>query len=145
MASEGGDSAGEEINTVTVRLGDLTVTASRICRRQATTSGANSSGLPAAAPPREGKHGVDRPPPRSAQRTSAGHKGQACYYVVYKCDRDPSLIGIHHCQWSALLSRLPGQRLFGSGARDCKKHMTEAEAVEYWHRFCDQAASVFHY
>ena len=144
MATEGGDSAGEEIDTVTVRLGDLTVTASRICRRQATTSAASSSGLPAAASQREGTHGVDAPPP-AAQPASAGHKGQAFYYVVYHCDRDPSLIGIHHCQWSALQSRLPGQRLFGSGARDCKKHMTETAAVEYWHRFCDKPASVFHY
>ena len=144
MATEGGDSAGEEIDTVTVRLGDLTVSASRIRRRQATTSAPSSSGLPAVASQPEGTHGVDAPPP-AAQPASAGHKGKVCYYVVYRCDRDPSLIGIHHCRWPALQSRLPGQSLFGSGARDCKKHTTEAAAVEYWHRFCDKPASIFHY
>jgi hypothetical protein len=28
--------------------------------------------------------------------------------------------------------RLPGEKLFGSGARDCKRFESEAEAVAYW-------------
>ena len=157
MASEG-DCDAEEIDTVTVRLGDLTVSATRIRRRPqaGAQSPASSSGLPSAVsePVRLGPEPAEAPlegnrradgPPQSAPARGRAREGKVHFYVVYRCDRDPGLEGIHHCRWPALQARLPGQNLFGSGAHDCKKLVDEEKALEYWRRFRDGPATIFHY
>ena len=54
------------------------------------------------------------------------------FYVIFACKKDPELVGIHHCQWSELQKQLPGQKLFGSGAVDCKRFDTLEEAKVYF-------------
>jgi hypothetical protein len=54
------------------------------------------------------------------------------YYVIFACRRQPDLVGVHHCQWGVLLQKLPGQALFGSGARDCKAFSDLSSAEAYF-------------
>ena len=54
------------------------------------------------------------------------------FYVIFSCPRSPGIVGIHHGSWAQLASRLPGGRLFGSGAIDCKRFESLDGAERHW-------------
>ena len=53
------------------------------------------------------------------------------YYVVTHSPQAPELVGINVASWAAVLDRLPGGRLFGSGAR-CKAFDSLEGALGHW-------------
>ena len=54
------------------------------------------------------------------------------YYAIYKCKKQPGLVGVHYTLWETLEARLPGGKLAGSGAISCKKFEQRNDAVKYF-------------
>ena len=58
--------------------------------------------------------------------------GETFFYVIYKCPRDPDLVGIHEGLWSDVKASLPRGTLDGSGIPNCKKFSTFDAAKLYF-------------
>ena len=81
---------------------------------------------------------VAQPPAEGGSQKIA----QKRYYVITHCPRDPTMVGIWHATWAALEQRLPGQRLFGSSARPCKKCDSLDSAKAHWKNISGPEISV---
>ena len=80
----------------------------------------------------------DSPAPQKPKVEAAPREkgaGNKPFYVVFSAPEGfESLRGVHHCSWRTLESKLPGEKLIGSGVRDCKRFKEVGPAVEYWQR-----------
>ena len=64
--------------------------------------------------------------------TATGKKEAVSYYVIFSCTERPNLVGIHKCSWKTLAKLIPGGKVIGGNARDCKKFSELEEAKEYF-------------
>ena len=119
----------DDLEQVSVRLGDLAINVSRSRRGGApagaastSTSSASSSAAPSKAPPAA----------KAAPKRKASAAGSPRYYCVSRTAKgSEDLLGVHYVVWCDLQAKLLGGALFGSGCH-AKGFDTLEAANAYW-------------